>query len=341
MATIPDCLPATSGYIRRMSMIRSSRYFILGLSMFVADVLVAVPPAEATKFAGEPYHLGVGGRALGRGGAFVASTPDASSTFWNIASLAVLQRPEAMAQHAETFGSLLDHDFLAVAVPPKSGSPWAWGAYGTYLGGSGIQITEIDTLRGRPVTVREENHGDWSLVVGLARQTSHWWHWGVALKTVVRDLPGNTAYGLGLDLAWYGQGRGWRVGVKAADITTTFLSYDSGRNESIAPHVNWGGEVELPSILTDVSGLIAVEAETYFEGREMAAQFWSGPVSVDLHIGAEAAYRDLLYGRVGSDAGRLTLGAGIAFSRWGIDAALGDHEYLDNSYRVSLRYILK
>ncbi|GAB4316886.1 MAG: hypothetical protein Kow0074_05140 [Candidatus Zixiibacteriota bacterium] len=322
-------------------MVRSQRSFILYVSITMVGVLCAPSVAEATKFAGEPYHLGVGGRALGRGGAFVASTPDASSTFWNIAALAILQRPEVMAQHAETFGSLLDHDFLAVAVPPGSGSPWAWGIYGTYLGGSGIKITEIDTLRGRPVTVREENHGDWSLAVGLARRTGHWWHWGVALKTVIRDLPGNTAYGLGLDLTWFGQGRGWRAGVKAADITTTFLSYDSGRNESIAPHVNWGGEIDLPSPLTDVTGLIAVEAETYFEGRKTAAQFWSGPISIDLHVGFEVAYRDLLYGRLGSNAGRLAVGAGVAFSRWGLDVSLGDHEYLDNSYRVSLRYLLK
>ncbi|MBD3297993.1 MAG: hypothetical protein GF341_05000 [candidate division Zixibacteria bacterium] len=311
------------------------------LIVFITTMLVVTDGANATKFAGEPYHLGVGARALGRGGAYVASPPDASSMFWNVASLAVLSRPEAMAQHAETFGSLLDHDFVAVAVPSRPESPWAWGVYGTYLGGSGIKITEVDSLRGRPVAVREENHGDWSLAVGLARKTSRWWHWGVALKTVIRDLPGNMAYGLGLDLAWYGQGRGWRAGIKAADITTTFLSYDSGRNESINPHVNWGGEVDLPEVVNDISSIVAVEAETYFEGRETAAQFWSGPISVDLHVGFEAAYQNLLYGRIGSDAGRLALGAGVAFDRWAIDAALGDHEFLDNSYRVSLRYILK
>lgn len=308
----------------------------------IAGALLALPDVTgATKYAGEPYHLGVGGRALGRGGAFVASRPDASSVFWNIASLAALQRPEALAQHAETFGSLLNHDFASVAFPAKSETGWAWGAYATYLGGGGIQITELDTLRGRPEVVREENHGDWSVAFGLAKRTPHWWSWGVAVKGVMRDLPGNSAYGLGVDAAWWGRGDWWRAGIKLADITTTFLSYDNGTNETINPHMNWGGEADLPKIADGLKTVVAAEAETYFEGRKTGAQYWRGSVSVDLHLGFEASYRDVLFGRIGSDAGRLALGAGFALNRWGIDAALTDHEFLDNTYRVSIRYLLR
>jgi hypothetical protein len=303
--------------------------------------------ASATKYAGDPYYLGVGGRALGRGGAFVASRPDASSVFWNIAALAGLERPEAMAQHAETFGSLLNHDFLSVAFPARDSVGWAWGAYGTYLGGGGILLTAIDTLRNRPKVVGTESHADWSLSFGLARRTTRWWSWGVAVKAVVRDYPQDStgasggAYGLGIDAAWWGRGPWWRAGVKLADATTTFLSYDSGRNETISPHINWGGEVDLPEFAEGVTTLVAAEAETYFEGRQTGAQYWSGSVSVDLHLGFEAAYRDMVFGRIGSDAGRLALGAGFNIARWGIDAALTDHEFLDNTYRVSIRYLLR
>jgi len=97
----------------------------------------APPNVWATKYAGEPYHLGVGARALGRGGAFVAARPDASSAFWNIASLSSINRIEVLAQHAEAFGSLLNHDFISVAIPSRTESGWAFGAYGTYLGGGG------------------------------------------------------------------------------------------------------------------------------------------------------------------------------------------------------------
>ncbi len=304
-------------------------------------VLLLAESAWGTKYAGEPYYLGVGARALGRGGAFVASRPDASSAFWNIAALAALQRPEIMAQHAETFGSLLNHDFVAFVMPAADSTGWSWGAYGTYLGGGGIQLTALDSISGRPVVTKTENHADWSLAFGLARRTPRWWSWGVTLKTVMRSLPGNSAYGLGLDAAWWGQGRGWRAGVKVADLTTTFLAWDSGRKETIVPHVNWGGEYELPRMAEGLTTLIAAEAETYFEGRKTAGQYWAGSVSVDLHLGFEASYRNLLFARVGSDAGHLALGAGFTSGRWGVDAAMMDHKYLDNSYRISLRYLLR
>ena len=312
-----------------------------GLLLVAAVILLAAgSDARATKYAGEPYNLGVGARALGRGGAFVASRPDASSIYWNVASLAVLERAQVLAQHAETFGSLLNHDIVAFAAPAADSGAWAWGAYATYLGGGGIQITEIDTLRGRPSVTSEESHSDWSVAFGLARKSNRWWHWGAAVKAVVRNLPGNSAYGLGADFALYGQGRGWRAGIKAADITTTFLSFDSGRKETITPHVNWGAEADLPRLARDVTGVVTFEAETYFEGRKTGAQFWSGPVSVDLHVGGEVAYRDLLFARAGSDAGRLALGAGFRLGNWSVDAALADHEFLDNSYRVSVRYVI-
>ena len=129
-----------------------------------------VGEAHATKYAGEPYHLSVGGRALGRGGAFTASFPDASSAFWNIASLAQIRKSEVILQHAETFGSLLNHDFAAVAIPSKDSSGWSWGAYFTYLGGSGIPLTVIDSITGRPRVDRVAGHSDWSVAVGGARR---------------------------------------------------------------------------------------------------------------------------------------------------------------------------
>lgn len=310
-------------------------------------VLLALAPmisgdrASATKYAGEPYYLGVGARALGRGGAFVASQPDASSAFWNIATLAGLSRPELMAQHAEAFGSLLNHDFVSIVMPAADSAGWAWGAYATYLGGGGIQLTALDTLTGRPVVTRTENHADWSLAFGLARKTPRWWSWGVTLKTVMRDIPGNFAYGLGFDAAWWGRGKGWGAGVKVADVTTTFLSYDSGRKETIVPHVNWGGEVALPSITPGLATVFAAEAETYFEGRKTADQYWLGSISADLHLGFEAVYRDALFARVGSDGGHLSLGAGFASGRWAVDASMTDHQFLDNTYRVSLRFLMR
>ncbi|MBI3871590.1 MAG: hypothetical protein HY304_00755 [candidate division Zixibacteria bacterium] len=307
----------------------------------ISATMVVWESASATKYAGEPYYLGVGARALGRGGAFVAATPDGSSSYWNVASLVALRRPEIMVQHAEAFGSLLNHDFAGIGVPPSTPNGWAWGAYGYYLGGAGIQLTVFDSTTGRPKVDRLARHGDWAIGVALARRVPGWGAYGVTAKTVIRDLPGNSAYGLGVDLAWWNQWPSLRAGIKVADVTTTFLSYDSGRKETIVPHVDWGGEVDLPRAVEGLHAVAAFDAETYFENRQTASQYWSGSVSVDLHLGLEVGYRDRLFGRIGSDAGSLAVGAGFAIGRWGVDGALTDHQFLDNTYRVSLRYRLR
>ncbi len=99
--------------------------------------------------------------------------------------------------------------------------------------------------------------------------------------------------------------------------------------------------MELPVFAEGLTGLLAIEAETYFENRRTASQFWSGSISVDLHVGLEFGYRDLLFGRIGSDAGSLALGAGFGYKQWGLDAAIVDHDFLDNTYRISLRWMLQ
>lgn len=221
----------------------------------------------------------------------------------------------------------------------RIGQDWAWGAHVIRLGGGGIQLTDIDSTTGRPIVGGEESHDNWTIAVSAARSIGRFGSVAVTAKALTNSFPGNRAWGLGIDLSWW---RDWtfiRTGVKVADVTSTFLSYDSGERETIVPHINWGGEIDLPRVIDGLTTTVAGEAETYFEGRTLAAQYWSGSVSVDTHLGVELNYRNRLYGRAGSDAGRLALGAGFAVGRWAVDAAMTDHGYLDSSYRLSLRFL--
>lgn len=308
--------------------------------LIILTILATGQSAYATKYAGEPYYLGIGGRAIALGGASVGARPDATSPFWNPAALTALASPELMFQHSETFGSLLDHDYVGGVMPSgRIGKDWAWGAQIIRLGGGGIQLTEIDSTTGRPIVGDEESHSNWTIGISAARSVGKWGSLAVTAKGLINSLPGNSAWGLGLDLAWWRDWNFMRTGIKVADVTSTFLSYDSGERETIVPHINWGGEVDLPQIADGLVTTVAGEAETYFEGRTLAAQYWSGSVSIDLHVGLEVNYRNRLFGRAGSDAGRLALGAGFAAGRWAVDAAMTDHDYLDSSYRLSLRFL--
>jgi len=242
--------------------------------------------------------------------------------------------------HSETFGSLLNHDVVSLVWPGRHNSRFAFGALFYYLGGGGIAITALDSLKNRPYVLETRGHGDYMFCASLAYRAGPNWSWGMTGKFIYRDIASETAYGLGLDA-----GVRWNplqsitLGIKVADATGTYLSYNTGTTETIVPRVNWGGQADYNWHQWLISA--AFEAETFFENRKTSSQYWAGSVSVDLHLGLEAGYRGLFFGRLGSDMGKLTAGLGARLWRWDLDLAFLDHEDLDNSYRVSVGYRFK
>lgn len=315
---------------------RLMRILIFGGLVF-CGLLCTVGTGQATRYAGEPFSLGVGARALGRGGAYVAAPGDASSSFWNPAALAGVTSAQVIAMHAETFGSLINHDVVGYAWPGHDDSRFALGVLLYYLGGGGVAITALDSLTGRPYVLETRDHADYMASVSLARRAGDSWSWGITGKFIYRNIVSESAYGLGLDAAIRWQPTSMvSVGVKAADLTGTYLSYNTGTTETIVPHLNWGAQLDYPYRAWLFSG--AVETETFFENRRGGSQVYAGSVSADFHLGVEAGYRNLFFGRLGSDIGHFTAGAGVRLWRWDLDLAFLDHEKLDNSYRVSLGY---
>jgi len=302
--------------------------------------VLTAEPLFATKYAGEPFSLGVGARPLGRGAAFVAAEGDAASVFWNPASLVDPAVPQVIAMHAETFGSLLNHDVVSFVWPGKENSRFAFGGLFYYLGGGGIAITALDSLQNRPYVLETQGHGDYLFGISMAYRAGPEWSWGFTGKFIYRDIASQTAFGLGIDA-----GGRWRpaerlsLGMKITDVTGTYLSFNNGTTETIVPHATWGGQYEYPIGDWLVTG--AVESETFFENRREGSQYWAGSISMDAHLGLEIGYRRLLYGRLGTDAGKLTAGIGARVWRWDFDIAFLDHEELDNTYRISLGYRFK
>lgn len=130
----------------------SAKSFRIGLLVLLAAV--AAGPASATKYAAEFLKIPVGARAVGMGGAFSAIADDATSPFWNPAGMVYLPYKESFLQHAEQFGSLVNHNFGGVVFPMKSGEDHrsAFGISLTWVGIDDIPITP------RPAGLRP---GDW------------------------------------------------------------------------------------------------------------------------------------------------------------------------------------
>jgi len=321
---------------------RTGRRNLLLLICLVAALLCG--PAEAAKFAGDAFSLGVGGRALALGGAVVAGPFDGTAAYWNPAGLNRLQGRHISAMHAETFGSLLNHDFLGYidARPRSGGLIRAFGFYLYYLGGGGIKITRLNEFN-RPYVVAEESHGDWLLAASMAGRIAERVDFGLTARIIYRDLGTESGKGLSLDAGLLYRAKKWLdFGLMVTDISTGFIRYsgktfDGGANtESIYPTVKPG--FQLQHTHADFTGRFAAAADIKFENLKGTAQYWSGPLSLDSHYGWEIGYREMVFGRAGFDIGRFTAGGGVNVRNIAVDFAYLHHGDLDETFRVSAAY---
>jgi hypothetical protein len=202
------------------------------------------------------------------------------------------------------------------------------------LGGGGIAVTGRDQT-GRFYQIKSESHTDLAGYFSYGRMFGERFSGGLSAKLIYRDIVDENAFGMGLDLGARYILTNWiDLGLNLQDITTTLLSYSTGTKESIFPTAKLGAR--LHGGRGKFSGSIYSDADFRFEGRDYAAQVSAGPVSADTHLGLEISYMEKLAARVGSDAGNLTLGAGLRLGRFNVDVAMRDHSDLDNTYLASL-----
>ena len=305
----------------------------------VIFMLSLATPSYSAKYAGEPFSLGVGARALAMGGATIAGPFDASAAYWNPAGLNYVSRHNIIAMHAETFGSLLNHDFVAYARH-RGDSRFmirSYGFYFYYLGGGGIKITDIDPVTGRPYVVREESHGDFLFAGSLSGRIRDRFDVGVTVRIIYRDLGTISGYGLTADVgALYQPYDFVQLGLMVTDLTSGFIRYSGGHTESILPTMKPG--VMITHNIKDFAGRLAASGDIKFEGIMSAAQYWVGEISLDTHFGIEIGYKEMLFGRAGFDIGDFTGGVGIDIRRIKVDLAYLHNSDLDETFRVSAGY---
>jgi hypothetical protein len=295
------------------------------------------------KYAGEFLNLGVGGRALGLGGAYVAMADDATATYWNPAGLSQISSQELVFMHAETFGSLLNHDFISWALPLHNRyQNYTLGISLMRLGGGDIKVTELPdpnnpiSSANRPYVKKEAGHADYLLTFSFARETSPKLSLGGNAKIIYRHIVDNSAFGLGIDLGLlYSPTSYLSLGANFKDAVSTLLSYDNGTRETISPSLRTG--FGLKKGIKNFALLFTTEAELNFEGRRYSAQYWQGDISADMHYGWEVVYLKKVSARLGFDRGNFSAGGGLGFKKFEVDLAFLSHKELDNSYRVSLK----
>jgi hypothetical protein len=323
-------------------------------------VLILVQGASAqqiAKYAGEFLSIGVGGRALGLGGAYAALANDASAAYWNPAALARLNYPEFMLMHDERFGGIVNYDFGAVAIPYGTHATLAVSLMRLGVDGipdsrdAGVDANGNYVPRGQyqnAVRIDESkityfNSADWALYFTYSKRVSYNLTYGINLKILRRGLEVASATGIGFDIGLlYSPRENWFVAANVQDVTTTLIAWSTGTNELISPTLKLGTAYFIDLFQGRFSPTFDVDVR--FENRQFASIAHLGPISFDPHMGLEFDYKNTVALRVGyNDVKQLTLGAGLHLRKLDIDysfARFSEENDLGDTHRISLRMIL-
>ena len=312
------------------------------------------------KYAGEFLSIGIGGRPLGMGGAFVAIANDVTAGYYNPAGLAKLNYPQIALMHDERYGNLVNYNYAAVAIP--YGKDYSFGVSVMRLGVDGIPDTR-DAGRdenGNPLSreqydkmvrlnydlITEFSNQDWAFYLTGAKRVTDDFYVGANVKILSRSIAEYTALGIGFDVgAYYSPMENLMLGANVQDVTTTLVSWSTGRNELITPTAKVGVAYQLEFFGGRI--LPAVDLDIRFENRQYASQFNVGPVSFDPHIGMEYSYKNLFAVRAGyNDVKQFTFGAGVKLPKLNIDYSfarfnMSADDRLPDTHRISLMLTLE
>lgn len=327
---------------------RISLAAVLSATAVSAIVFTGSDAAAFDKYAAEFLRIGVGARALGMGGAFVAIADDASAAQWNPAGLALLRQGELMAMHSEHLGSLASHDYLGFAQPLQGDKASGIGIGLVRFSVDDIPLTKhaFDDLNGdgerqdnEPIlTDRFEMKSDdeYGLFLTYAREVRTGWLFGGNVKMLRQGLLDNTSFGIGLDFGvLYLAQPGLVLGARLSDATATQISWDTGHKDTVSPSLHLGGSWSRGFDAIRGSLTAAGGVGMTFDRRIEASQFGESSLTGDLQGGLEYWYAERIAARVGTDAGELAAGAGLRLDRFGVDYAFLSNADLDDSHRIS------
>ena len=322
---------------------RTTRYFRFA---FVAILLLALTTVASAqwvigRYAGEFLALGAGARALAMGNAAVAAPTASTAGYYNPSALATIGTRSVEFMHSAQFDNLYTYDYLSFARPMAGG----------YGGGITVLYTRVSdiprTVLADPSRPLDDNNrvlvanmfGDHELafMASAGRRFASAWRVGGNAKLLYKTVAGQSAYGLGFDVA-AGRtfGKHVEAGAIVRDVTTSVLAWSTGRTESILPSFVVGGAwtTSMPSLSARVT--VAADAESHFESRGSAEQVDAGLLSLVPHIGLEYLIANVVALRGGVSGQELTAGAGLRLAWLNVGAAFQKNADLGLMQRVSI-----
>lgn len=297
-----------------------------------------VIPASAQKYAAEFLTIGVGARALGMGGAFVAISDDATAVYWNPAGLVQLQKKEIVLMHASRYSGLVQTNFINFAYPDKGGSTFAISYF--RMGIEDIpKSTKLDQFD-RPIIEGYLQDTEHAVFLSFARKGSENFYLGGNLKTIYQQVGDNFSLGFGFDIgAIYKFSDVIKLGLNLQDFSGTHVYWDTGHKDIRYPLLTWGFSVTKDISFLSGTAILAANQNIRFEGRNSENTFAIGDIAgSDFSYGAEYSFFKTMAFRIGMERENLTAGAGVHFRFFQLDYAFVSHD-LENTHRISGRIL--
>jgi hypothetical protein len=280
--------------------------------------------SQFRKYSNEFLNIGAGARGLAMGGAQVASVTDGTAGYWNPAGLTGVQdHPNINLMHASYFSNIAKYDYGSVAIPVNDNK--------RTLGLSILRFA-VDDIPNTLFLVEPDgsinynniqtfSSADYAFLFSFAQkikdeETSKI-SFGANAKIIHRKVGKfATAWGFGLDAGLRMEGERWSLGAVVKDITTTFnawtFSFTEKEKEVLyltkneipvksteltAPRLTLGGAYNFP-LGSAVNLLAEADFDLTFDGKRNTV-ISSNTVSVDPHVGIEAAIKDVFFVRAG------------------------------------------
>jgi hypothetical protein len=277
--------------------------------------------AQAPKYSNEFLSIGVGARALGMGGAQVATVSDATSAVWNPAGLPSIKSDvEVAAMHSEYFAGIAKYDYGTIVAKPDASRAVAFSVI--RFGVDNIPDTSelidasgnIDYSR-----LKSFSAADYAFLFSYALRNKKvaGLQYGGSAKIIHRKVGDFAqAWGFGLDAgAQYDKGN-WIFGAMAKDITSTFNAWSFSLSDDFKNVLAVTGneipenslEITLPKLIlgagykTNISSrftwLGEANADMTFDGQRNVVMSGKA-ISADPHLGVEFGYDDFIFLRGG------------------------------------------
>ena len=315
------------------------------LSCILGTLLLLAVPCSAQKKVGTtaaPFlGIGVGPRAMGMGGAFVAEGNDVSALYWNPGAFSRPGRSQVMASHT---GWLVGTDFNWIGLQIALDEDNSFGISLTQLDYGEDIVTTVTNPEG---TGERWTASDMAFSVSFARNLSDRFSIGGSFKYITQRIWNETASAFAFDvgLLFITPFDNMRLGMSFTNFGTAMQmeGKDLVQRIDLDPEVNGNNKTIVAALKTD-----SWELPLYFRAGVAYDLVKNGmmtfTVAADavrpndndeyINVGGEISYKDIVYLRAGyrtlfltSSEEGFTAGAGFNYTIIGSTAASIDYTY--------------